>query len=1031
MKSTLKKILLILLTSCLIVTVGLFFAACDKHTTHIDSDSDGKCDVCGEAMPSNDGTTGGGTTGGGTTDGGEITPDGKISYSVTLLRSSGDPLDRVTVVAYDDNEDLVAFGTTDGDGVATFRAAEGEYKVMLAPSQVPAGYHIADSYPISSENPSITIKLSASVITDKAMPSNTTYELGSVMYDFSFTDSQNRSNTLSGLLAEKKMVLLNFWFVNCTYCLAEFPDMKAAYLDYMDDVAIVALNPFDTKSEVENFRSSVGQWGEGGLPFHMVATDNPCSSDLATRFGVPGYPTTVVIDREGVVCFMADGGGTESDFRMLFEKYTAEPYEQDIVFPGENAVERPLPNVDAPLSEDIEAAINNTGSGFDASYYFIPEGEEESHLYNWPWLIGEDEDGSYIYPSNSGLNNSYAIIYTDVVITEARPVIAFDYKVSCEELTGVNGFGDALYIYLDGMIISTISGISDEWQTCYAYYPLRAGTYNLSLAYVKDDTTHEGDDTVFVKNMRFIDASDIEERFEIYYQASSGPAVGNSYTYYETVVYNATDGYYHVNDENGPLLLADLMNGNTHWSNKCAYDYVMNGGFKMNGVDVSNRFIKYCQYANNSAIYGLVAVTEELHDLLVALTEQYGNGKENANEWLELCSFHVIYGSGENEILPDPTRGLADYNAFEAVLNTGTETDYNEVNHVVIDRLLMPRGMRFKFVVPQSGAYRIMSIGDYDTYGWLLNADLEVILESDDIDFDPNDIEGSNGNFCMALYMKQGDVYYIAADFAFIGETGEFNFIITRLGDEYELWTQASSGLYSTELDADGNMILDTVYLVGAIDYELGEDGFYHALNADGTLGSIIYVNLLAPTRMFQDMSIEAMLSIEQYYCTRCGYPYFGSVADFEAEDSPICYICEASRFNGPYTFAKRTAFDLPTPVYGEDGKVVTRKVTVGDADFILPEYERNDENDILFHNYTEAMRGYCNSAETNYPTDADGTARYGYVAASAELVDILMKFIIFGDHSASPNISNAWLMLANYYQHLGPASDAAPDVNP
>lgn len=1012
MKSTLKKLLLVLLISCFAVTTALFVASCDKgnppdtaHTQHVDSNSDGKCDVCGESMQ-DDNT-------------GNNTPDGKLTYTVTLLRSSGDPLSRVTVVAYDDDETLVGFGTTDDNGVATFNAPAGEYAVMLAPSQVPAGYHIEDSYPISSQNPSITIKLAATVITDKAMPNNTTYELGSVMYDFSFTDSTGKSGTLAGLLSEKKMVLINFWYTTCTWCLYEFPDMKSAFAGYSDDVAILALDPMDTTSIVESFRTDEAQWGEGGLPFRMVGRENACTNDLASRFGVTGYPTSVLIDREGVVCFIADGAGTKEDFIYLFEKYTAEPYEQDIVFPGENAVEMPLPDVDAPSSAQIEAAINNTASGFSASYYFVPEGEEDSHIYNWPWVIGEDADGSYIHPSNAGLNGSYSIIYSDIVISEALPVIAFDYKVSCEALTGLNGYGDALYVYLDGTIICAISGISNTWQTCYAYVPLRAGTYNFSLAYVKDESNSDGDDTVYVKNMRFLSKNDIGERVEIYYQASSGPAVDQEgYTYYETPVYNENDGYYHVNSVNGPLLLADLMNYNTHWSDRSAYEYVMNGGFMMNGVDATSRFIDYCQYANNSRVYGLVAVTKELHDLLVALTEQYSTGAQN--EWLELCSFYVVYGGEAGEIVLDPARGLADYNAFDAVLNTGTERDPDGVNHVDIDRILIPRGLWYKFVAQKAGVYRIMSIGDSDTYGWLYNENLRIVMESDDIDFNPDDFVGSNGNFCMTVFMAVGEVYYIAADYKYTGETGSFDFLITLIADEGDFWMPASSGFYTTETDENDDMLLETVYLAGAIEYRLGEDGLYHSVNADGSLGLPIYINLLGATSMFQSQSIAQMLSVEQYYCKSCGYLYFGTVAEFEADEFPICYSCFKA---GKDAFAKCKAFELPTPVRDADGKVVTKQVVFEDTYLIVPEYEKDGNGNVIFTDYTEILRGYCERAATEYPVDGNGTEHYGYVAASEELVDILMKFIIFGDHSMSPNIPNAWLLLANYYLHLGPAA--------
>ena len=934
----------------------------------------------------------------------------EVEYAVVLQRSSGDPLAGVTVVAYDTEGALKGYAVTNDEGRAAFSLAEGSYSLQFA--NLPQGYSAAETYTVSATEREKTIKLRASLI-QKAMPTNTTYTLGSVMYDFSFTDTEGRQSSLGALLGEKKMVLLNFWYTTCTYCLAEFPDMKAAYLDYEDDVAVVGIDPLDGTTATEAFRADEGQWGEGGLPFHMVANENRICAQLVTAFGVTGYPTTVMVDREGVVCFIASGAGTENEFRSYFEKMTAEPYEQDIYYPDEITAQKP--NVEAPTSAEIEEAVNNTASGFTFSYYFVPEGEEASHEYSWPWLVGSDSDGSYLYASNSGYPSSYAMIYCDVAMSEGQ-VLAFDYKVSCEEIW------DEFIVFIDDIMVADLSGVNTAWRTCYAYVPVRSGTYTLNFTYLKDSRTDEGDDTVYIRNVRFVDRADITGQVDVLYPCADGTIEGNRWTHYTEVELGA-DGYYHVGSAEGPLLLADFMNA-THWSSRSAYDYYAMCGFlyDLDGdgteEDISHRFIDFCQYANNSEVYGKIGVTEEVRSYLKALTELQGVGGHE-EEWLELCYYYISYGdrAGSYEVL-DPARGLTDYNAIPAVENTAAEGEEPIVNTVRKTRALMPRGIWYKFVPAVSGVYRVRSHGNYDTYGWIRDEDLEVIAENDELEFDPDDIEGTDGNFSMTLFMQEGKAYYIACDFFGVDSVGTYTFSITNLGAEGDFWMPASAGEYTWDVlrdengdpmyDESGETLFGDYILKGAVDYVLGEDGFYHAVNEDGSEGSVIYINLDAgTTAMFQEQSIASMRDAYFFYCGNCGYAVSGNVPD-------RCPACDGrgSRFE------RHRAFELPTARRGEDGKVLTATYRQGEDVYQVPLYEKDADGKVIFVDYTDILSSYVVKAQTEYPTDEEANHR-GYVAATPELVEVLMRYIVAGDFSF-PGVDNAWLLLSYYYLHLG-----------
>lgn len=60
-----------------------------------------------------------------------------------------------------------------------------------------------------------------------------------------------------------------------------------------------------------------------------------CGWDIPDAFGVDGYPTTVIIDRYGVICMVESGGRPYTWYwEMLFEHFTASNYEQRILYDG-------------------------------------------------------------------------------------------------------------------------------------------------------------------------------------------------------------------------------------------------------------------------------------------------------------------------------------------------------------------------------------------------------------------------------------------------------------------------------------------------------------------------------------------------------------------------------------------------------------------------------------------------------------------------------------------------------------------------
>ena len=142
-------------------------------------------------------------------------PGEKTTYTVSVKALSGMALSDLDIYVYADDTltDMVNVGKTDANGLANIElpAKEG-YAITV--NGAPAGYEVKESYSFTGTTAVIT--LASSVIKDKDL-SNVTLGLGDIMVDFTVETSDGESFTLSEVLKEKKMVMLNFWYTTCSW----------------------------------------------------------------------------------------------------------------------------------------------------------------------------------------------------------------------------------------------------------------------------------------------------------------------------------------------------------------------------------------------------------------------------------------------------------------------------------------------------------------------------------------------------------------------------------------------------------------------------------------------------------------------------------------------------------------------------------------------------------------------------------------------------------------------------------------------
>lgn len=887
------------------------------------------------------------------------------TYTVSVRTGGGMILSATDVYVYSDETltDLVSFAQTDANGLASFTLPEKDgYAVAL--SGVAKGYDLQSSYSFTGGTCIITLR--SSVI--NADITGASLSVGDVMYDFSVTDTQGNAHKLSELLTDKKMVMLNFWYTGCSWCWLEFPIMNDVYPLYSEDIEILALDPYagDSADSIVNTLASKDMQ----MNFPVAKVPNA----WAEVFGITGYPTTVIIDRYGVICMVESGAITSRGAWInIFDYFTSDDYEQRLIENASDLVVQTKPTYEMPSDEELAQAVGNAQG---AVRYYASEGE-----YAWPFLIGEKDGGSCVYASNQRIDSSYAILCLEVQL-KAGQALGLDYFASTEKST------DILHVIVNDEDIYRISGVSEQWQSIYPCVAEADGTYTVVLSYVKDDSTDDGEDTVYLRNVRIVDAEQIDNATYLPREAAHSADDGFTFSYVD-IVFNEADGYYHVRTADGPLLLANLTAGVSQFNETdTAYMLAYNrGSLMLDGVDVYDAFEEYAGHASNATIVGYCPVTRELASYLKALAAVEGFDPDDPNEWMKLCRYYDAYGT-DGKQLEDPIRGLTNFSAYTAYLGENVPTNY-----FYYDRLIYPRGLRAAFTPEKSGVYRITSrsnsVQGVDS-GWIFDEDGNVLL-----DYEPDERMYDGEEVSMVYYMEAGRTYYLSIAFWDMYEEGYIYYDITYIAKTLEFFRLASPAYFT--YDSEGL----NYTIAGGIDVVLGDDGYwYEDLGVDENgvqrYGGMLYVDFTGSNGLFSN-----------------------PIMSYQADDGYVNGLIDMGGFD--FTRTEEDEYILAVLRKQKNDVEATlsylREYWGEDYDTYASSYRLDDVLAGRYHgtgaDYTEQMRAYLKLVDTSSHTE-----RNGCVPASKELTDLLQMLM---DKYTFKNVENSWTKLCYYYDYLGP----------
>jgi cytochrome c biogenesis protein CcmG/thiol:disulfide interchange protein DsbE len=129
---------------------------------------------------------------------------------------------------------------------------------------------------------------------NKALAARGARFIGQKLSDFSFKDINGKNISLPEL--KGKPMVINFWFTSCAPCVAEIPGLNEMKTKYDSSVNFLAIT-YEDQQTVSNFLKKIP------FNFKMVAGQQ----EFAEQYAI-GYPTTLFINKEGIITGRMGGG---------------------------------------------------------------------------------------------------------------------------------------------------------------------------------------------------------------------------------------------------------------------------------------------------------------------------------------------------------------------------------------------------------------------------------------------------------------------------------------------------------------------------------------------------------------------------------------------------------------------------------------------------------------------------------------------------------------------------------------------------
>jgi peroxiredoxin len=115
-----------------------------------------------------------------------------------------------------------------------------------------------------------------------------------------------KANSLKLEDLKGKVVVLNFWFVECKPCVSEIPELNELVMEFQKKGVVFMALGLNNTEQMKKFLKKT--------PFNYQVV--PDAKEVANQFGVDGFPTSVVIDQEGVIRYISLGVGPQNKEKL-------------------------------------------------------------------------------------------------------------------------------------------------------------------------------------------------------------------------------------------------------------------------------------------------------------------------------------------------------------------------------------------------------------------------------------------------------------------------------------------------------------------------------------------------------------------------------------------------------------------------------------------------------------------------------------------------------------------------------------------
>jgi peroxiredoxin len=131
--------------------------------------------------------------------------------------------------------------------------------------------------------------------------------IGTQAVDFDLEDM--KGNKIKQSQLKGKVVVMNFWFIECKPCVMEMPELNELVTEFTGKEVIFLAFAVNKKEQLKKFLKKTE------FKYKVL----PNGQSVSDSYGVKGFPTNLIIDQNGIIQYVSTGIGPNNKANLLKE----------------------------------------------------------------------------------------------------------------------------------------------------------------------------------------------------------------------------------------------------------------------------------------------------------------------------------------------------------------------------------------------------------------------------------------------------------------------------------------------------------------------------------------------------------------------------------------------------------------------------------------------------------------------------------------------------------------------------------------